>query len=53
MDQPTVSTPVTWQEVAACRQPGDLRFTSEDALDRVASHGDLHQPLLTVTSQPG
>ncbi|HEY3733955.1 MAG TPA: non-homologous end-joining DNA ligase [Streptosporangiaceae bacterium] len=53
MDRPTVSAPVTWQEVAACQHPGDLRFTSEDALDRVASHGDLHEPLLTVTSRPG
>jgi bifunctional non-homologous end joining protein LigD len=47
MDQPTVSTPVTWDEVAACRRPGDLFFTSDDALDRVAELGDLHEPLLT------
>ena len=38
---PTVSTPVTWDEVAACRQPEDLVFTSDDVLVRVASHGDL------------
>lgn len=47
MDQPTVSTPVTWDEVAACRRPGDLFFTSDDALDRVAELGDLHEPLLS------
>ena len=27
---PTVSTPVTWAEVEACRQPPDLFFTAED-----------------------
>jgi bifunctional non-homologous end joining protein LigD len=44
---PTVSTPVTWSEVEACRQPQDLFFTAEDTLRRVATHGDLFAPLLT------
>ncbi len=43
---PTVSTPVSWDEVAACRQPQDLFFTAEATLARVASHGDLFAPLL-------
>ncbi len=38
---PTVSTPVTWAEVAACRSAQDLRFTTEDVLARVAAAGDL------------
>lgn len=38
---PTVSTPVTWDEVEACRAPEDLRFTSSDVLGRIAEHGDL------------
>ncbi len=38
---PTVSTPVTWAEVAACRSAQDLRFTTEDVLARVAADGDL------------
>ena len=38
---PTVSTPVTWDEVEACRKPEDLRFTSADVLARVDEHGDL------------
>jgi bifunctional non-homologous end joining protein LigD len=46
MDRPTVSTPVTWQEVAACQHLADLIFTSDDVLDRVARLGDLQQPLL-------
>ena len=44
--RPTVSTPVTWDEVAACRKPEDLFFTAADALARVAGRGDLFAPLL-------
>jgi bifunctional non-homologous end joining protein LigD len=46
-NQPTVSTPVTWEEVAACRQPKDLVFTAPDVLTRVEDQGDLFAPLLT------
>lgn len=45
-DRPTVSTPVTWDEVEACRAPEDLVFTSDDVLARVERHGDLFAPLL-------
>ena len=44
--QPWVSTPVTWDEVAACRAPQDLQFTAEQTLERVEQHGDLWKPLL-------
>ena len=44
--QPTVSTPVTWDEVEACRKPDDLVFTSDDVLARVEADGDLFAPLL-------
>jgi bifunctional non-homologous end joining protein LigD len=43
---PTVSTPVTWDEVAACRRPQDLFFTADAVLDRVERLGDLFAPLL-------
>ncbi|SDC77378.1 non-homologous end-joining DNA ligase [Actinokineospora iranica] len=43
---PTVSTPITWDEVAACRTPQDLTFTADDVLDRITTHGDLFAPLL-------
>jgi bifunctional non-homologous end joining protein LigD len=43
---PTVSTPVTWDEVEACERPEDLRFTSADVLDRVAELGELFAPTL-------
>jgi bifunctional non-homologous end joining protein LigD len=43
--RPTVSTPVTWDEVAACRRPADLAFTAAEVPDRVAALGDLWEPL--------
>ena len=44
---PTASTPVTWAEVESCRAAGDLVFTSDDVLARVAADGDLFAGLLT------
>jgi bifunctional non-homologous end joining protein LigD len=46
-EHPTVSTPVTWDEVAACREVSDLFFTAPDVLARVEEHGDLFGPLVT------
>jgi bifunctional non-homologous end joining protein LigD len=43
--RPTVSTPITWDEVIGCARPEDLVFTSEQVLERVAGHGDLLAPL--------
>jgi bifunctional non-homologous end joining protein LigD len=40
-ERPTVSTPVTWEEVESCKRPADLTFTADDVLARVASSGDL------------
>jgi bifunctional non-homologous end joining protein LigD len=45
---PTVSTPVTWDEVGACRETGDLFFTAGDALERAGTRGDLFAPLLAT-----
>lgn len=45
-DRPTVSTPVSWEEVEGCRRPEDLRFVTDQVLERVAAHGDLLAPLL-------
>ena len=45
-ERPTVSTPVTWDEVAGCRSPDDLVFTTDDVLARVERSGDLFAPLL-------
>jgi bifunctional non-homologous end joining protein LigD len=43
---PTVSTPLTWDEVEGCRRAEDLRFTSAEVLVRVQDHGDLFAPIL-------
>jgi bifunctional non-homologous end joining protein LigD len=46
--EPTVSTPVTLAEVAACAKSGDpsvLRFTTDEVLQRLAEHGDLFAPV--------
>ncbi|MBA2349465.1 MAG: DNA ligase D [Solirubrobacterales bacterium] len=55
--RPTVSTPVTWEEVRACAETGDpeqLVFTAGEVLDRVASQGDLFAGVLsTVQRLPG
>ena len=50
-EHPTVSTPVTWEEVEEClasRDPMRLRFTSDAVLERVAGTGELFAPLLTL-----
>ncbi len=51
-DEPTVSTPVTWDEVTACAD-GDheLRFRSDDVLARVDALGDLFAEVLTVEQE--
>ncbi len=45
-DLPTVSTPVTWDEVAACGSVADLTFTAPDVLARVEAQGDLFAALI-------
>jgi len=47
--EPTVSTPVTWDEVEA-GAAGDvpLKFTIRDVLDRMDRLGDLFEPVLTT-----
>jgi len=50
-NRPTVSTPVTWQEVRKVASSGDgtaLVFESEAVLQRVAEQGDLFGPLLKL-----
>ncbi|MGH3280873.1 MAG: non-homologous end-joining DNA ligase [Trebonia sp.] len=44
-EHPTVSTPVTWDEVTDCRVPEDMFFTAPDVLNRVEACGDLFAPL--------
>ncbi|MEZ5216995.1 MAG: hypothetical protein R2715_10525 [Ilumatobacteraceae bacterium] len=47
--EPTVSTPVSWDEVDDCAGGGpELRFTAPEVLDRIEAHGDLFAPVLTL-----
>ena len=49
-ERPTVSTPVTWDEVEA----GRLDYDHTDVRGRIEEHGDLFAPVLSVVQQlPG
>lgn len=51
---PTVSTPVSWDEVADAAEGMPLSFTAPQVLDRVEDLGDLFAPTVTlVQSLPG
>ncbi|MFF8260525.1 non-homologous end-joining DNA ligase [Streptomyces virginiae] len=43
--RPTVSAPVSWAEVEACRTPADLVFLADDIGPRLDRDGDLFAPL--------
>jgi bifunctional non-homologous end joining protein LigD len=49
-DRPTVSTPVSWEEVEAHHRGKlkDLSFTSDQVLDRLDREGDLFAPVLKL-----
>ena len=46
--EPWVSTPLTWDEVAAVRRPEDVQFRAEQTLERVDAQGDLFEALLST-----
>ncbi|MGW1891142.1 non-homologous end-joining DNA ligase [Streptomyces sp. NPDC002004] len=43
--EPTVSAPVTWDEVASCRAPQELVVRAGDVAGRLERYGDLLAPL--------
>ena len=47
-ERPTVSTPLTWDEIEKAGDPEDLRFEASDVLERIESHGDLYEPVLAL-----
>ena len=50
-EQPTISTPVHWEEVEHCmkkKSPETLAFKSADVLKRVERDGDLFEPVLKM-----
>jgi bifunctional non-homologous end joining protein LigD len=46
-DRPTVSTPITWEEVEAAGTVADLTFDTVAAMARIEALGDLMAPVLT------
>ena len=48
---PTVSTPVSWDEVAACAEGAPLSFESADVLARVDEFGDFFEPTASQQQQ--
>jgi bifunctional non-homologous end joining protein LigD len=53
-ERPTVSAPVTWEEVARCREQADpelLTFTVEEVLGRIATNGDLFAPVESLQQE--
>jgi bifunctional non-homologous end joining protein LigD len=54
LERPGVSTPLSWEEVEACRDAEDpqrLVFSPDEVLDRVAAQGDLFAPVLHVVQE--
>ena len=49
-EHPTVSTPLTWDEVLG-DDPASLRFEAPDVLDRVARMGDLFAPTTELVQE--
>ncbi len=53
-ERPTVSTPITWEEIEACDKSGDkspLVFEAPQVLERVARVGDFFAPALTLQQE--
>jgi len=49
--EPTVSTPVTWDEVSDCADGTPLSFLASQVLDRVGRHGDLFLPCAELVQE--
>jgi bifunctional non-homologous end joining protein LigD len=53
-ERPTVSTPVTWEEVGATlgsEDPANLAFEAGEVLERVAERGDLFASVLSLKQE--
>jgi bifunctional non-homologous end joining protein LigD len=51
MDRPTVSTPLTWDEVSDIADGDAMTFTSDEVLARVEALGDLFAPVQTLEQE--
>jgi bifunctional non-homologous end joining protein LigD len=53
-ERPTVSTPITWDEVESAAENDDaasLVFEASDVLERIERHGDLFAPVLELQQE--
>jgi bifunctional non-homologous end joining protein LigD len=53
-ERPTVSTPISWQEVEEAAESADgsrLVFETDDVLERIGSDGDLFAPVLELEQE--
>jgi bifunctional non-homologous end joining protein LigD len=53
-ERPTVSTPISWEEVEAVAGSGDgstLVFETDAVLERIERHGDLFAPVLELSQE--
>ena len=54
MERPTVSTPLTWDEVSDAADGAACSFVASEVLERVAAIGDLFAPVQTLEQElPG
>ena len=51
VERPAVSTPLSWDEVAECRQASALTFGPDDVRARLAEHGDLLEPMRALAQR--
>ena len=52
--RPTVSTPITWEEVEACAEnedPDSLVFEGDAVIERIEDQGDLFAPVLELEQE--
>ena len=52
--KPTVSTPLSWDEVEALstdRDPGSVRFEADAVVERVRQLGDIFEPVLSIQQE--
>ncbi len=50
--RPTVSTPVSWEELSAVDSPDDLVFLADEIPARLSRHGELMEPLCDAGDAP-
>ena len=51
-ERPTVSTPLSWDELEQAGGPDDLTFESGEVLERVEEQGDLFAPVVELAQRP-